>query len=68
MQAAGLTRSMSKKDVHRTMQLAKDFREIKERNVLWALVVGVSMDDFINEINSYISGIIQNESSSHWAI
>lgn len=25
MQAAGLTRSMSKKDVHRTMQLAKDF-------------------------------------------
>ena len=34
--------------------LRRIFREIKERNVLWALVGGVSMDDFINEINSYI--------------
>ena len=30
--AAGLTRSMSKKDVHRTMQLVKDFfRRLKKR-------------------------------------
>ena len=55
MQAAGLTRSMSKKGCSPDNAACEGFfGRLKNEMFYWRSWVGVSMDDFINEINSYI--------------
>ena len=55
MQAAGLTRSMSKKGCSQDNAACEGFfGRLKNEMFYGRSWVGVSMDDFINEINSYI--------------
>ena len=55
MQAAGLTRSMSKKGCSPDNAACEEFfGRLKNEMFYGRSWVGVSMDDFINEINSYI--------------
>ena len=55
MQAAGLTRSMSKKGCSPDNAACEGFfGRLKNEMFYGRSWVGVSMDDFINEINSYI--------------
>ena len=70
MQAAGLTRSMSKKGCSPDNAACGGFfGRLKNEMFYGRSWVGVSMDDFINEINSYIEWYnTKRKSSSHWAI
>lgn len=55
MCAAGLTRSMSKKGFSRDNIACKGFFDRLKKEIFYGRSwVGVSMDEFINEINSYI--------------
>lgn len=69
MKTTGLTRSMSRKGCSPDNAVCEGFfGRLKNEMFYRRSWVGMSIDDFINEINGYIKWYNTNKLSSHWAI
>ena len=69
MKTTGLTRSMSRKGCSPDNAVCEGFfGRLKNEMFYIRSWVGMSIDDFINEINGYIKWYNTNKLSSHWAI